>query len=379
MAKMPADNNSRPKDRQNKQGASASLSMSYKELRRSTYLGALDLLNIQGQYQERQNHKLGDSGRTDLHLKKPSSLVVHQANLIFKEIFEPYFANCSETKNATNNYMITHSKYEQAITAYFTSADDLVELRALYSQSDAQGIGYITKEDLIHAIQQDLQKSNEDFVAASHNPPSNRERNEPGLKEEDVLQASPDTLTRRLMDEGKEISNPKHDPILLWLLNHDAQKTLTDDQRACHNLAQVIEYVNNYKLEQYHNQLSSLQYLFQILLRQSQRACKQYESAQQQVVQLRQRNPTERQAGRFDSFRDYAMKDLNAEVVRNLECEVDRLKAFEMMYHAQQRKLEQSVAENHELEIQRDNLQSINQDLLHDFEAVQKERDNLLA
>ena len=36
----------------------------------------------------------------------------------------------------------------------------------------------------------------------------------------------------------------------------------------------------------------------------------------------------------FDSFRDYAMKDMNAEVVKNLECEVDRLKAFEMMYHA---------------------------------------------
>lgn len=100
---------------------------------------------------------------------------------------------------------------------------------------------------------------------------------------------------------------------------------------------------------------------------------------QQQVLQLKQKNPTDKHAGRFDSFRDYAMKDLNAEVIRNLECEVDRLKAFEMMYHAQQRKLEQSVAENHELEIQRDNLQSINQDLLHDFEAVQKERDKLLA
>ena len=45
----------------------------------------------------------------------------------------------------------------------------------------------------------------------------------------------------------------------------------------------------------------------------------------------------------WDSFRDYAMKDINAEVVKNLEFEVDRLKAFEMMYHAQQRKLEQQV------------------------------------
>lgn len=62
----------------------------------------------------------------------------------------------------------------------------------------------------------------------------------------------------KLMDEGKEILNPKHDPILMWLLNHDVQKAVTDDQRACHNLAQVIEYVNNYKLEQYHNQLPSL-------------------------------------------------------------------------------------------------------------------------
>lgn len=81
----------------------------------------------------------------------------------------------------------------------------------------------------------------------------------------------------------------------------------------------------------------------------------------------------------WDSFRDYAMKDINAEVVKNLEFEVDRLKAFEMMYHAQQRKLEQQVSENHELEIERDNLQSINQDLLHDFEAVKKERDRHLA
>ena len=69
---------------------------------------------------------------------------------------------------------------------------------------------------------------------------------------------------------------------------------------------------------------------------------------QQQVLQLKQMKPTDRHAGRFDSFRDYAMKDLNAEVVRNLECEVDRLKAFEMMYHAQQRKLEQSIAEQRE-------------------------------
>ena len=80
-----------------------------------------------------------------------------------------------------------------------------------------------------------------------------RKQKEVGLKEEDMLQASPDTLMRMLMDEGKEISNPKHDPILMWLLNHDAQKTVTDDKGVCHNLTQVIENVNKYKLEQYHD------------------------------------------------------------------------------------------------------------------------------
>lgn len=42
--------------------------------------------------------------------------------------------------------MIAHSKYEEAITAYFTSQEDLAGLRALYSRSDAQDLGYISKE-----------------------------------------------------------------------------------------------------------------------------------------------------------------------------------------------------------------------------------------
>ena len=83
--------------------------------------------------------------------------------------------------------------------------------------------------------------------------------------------------------------------------------------------------------------------------------------------------------GNWDTFRDYAMKDINAEMVKNLEFEVDRLKAFEMMYHTQQRKLEQQITENHEFEIERDNLQAINLDLLHDCEAVKKERDRFSA
>ena len=61
------------------------------------------------------------------------------------------------------NEALRAQKYEDAIKAYFTSEDDLKELRELYERSDPNQLGYISKDRLKKAIKEDLMKCNEEL------------------------------------------------------------------------------------------------------------------------------------------------------------------------------------------------------------------------
>jgi hypothetical protein len=57
-----------------------------------------------------------------------------------------------------------------------------------------------------------------------------------------------------------------------------------------------------------------------------------------------------------------------------MTCEINELQIYEKSFFEQKRKNDELNQRNHELEIERSNILSVNQDLLDDFDALKHQR-----
>ena len=59
--------------------------------------------------------------------------------------------------------------------------------------------------------------------------------------------------------------------------------------------------------------------------------------------------------------------------IEDLQCELDRLKAYESSFHNIQWKLDSAKERNEELEVERDNLYYINHEMLREFDNAKEQ------
>ena len=250
------------------------------------------------------------SGPKEVH-QQAAQTQDQQARAIFEEIFQPFFAVNREL-SMTEFPVLTFQDFRNAIDKSDgpTASNEL--LVEMFTKADKGGQGYLYEQELIDCIKEDILSSNEEAP-----------------KPEKRLT---DTIT-----SVNITTDPTEDPVLKML----AKETECKGQQSVINLSQAIEYVLQYKVGQYVQSEDSLRYLFQILHQTSLNACHQVEQMQKQNT--------------IEADQLHVNEEMEAQI-QQMQCEMEKLSAYEANYFQLQRNFELAVEKNQELETERDNI-----------------------
>ena len=118
----------------------------------------------------------------------------------------------------------------------------------MFNKADVQKRGYISKKQLLESIQDDIVNGHED-VLLEQNRESIRQSLMNAEPKEEIYGET--NQNNDIIETGKQINDPKEDPVLQMLQNQNRASSETDGSDSFQNLVQALEYIKMYKISQY--------------------------------------------------------------------------------------------------------------------------------